>query len=171
MNDSEHDTICPWSDLPRDGAELEVHDFITTQLSALMSLLRRKVTLSYANEFDLSVSEWRVLSLIAHANTLPFGELVAQSTSDKALVSRTIRLLEQRDLIQIHPESEHAKKKIACTIRPNGQVLHDKVIVIARKKQADVLRVLSEKERVSLYRAVTKLRSYLEEFEDDDSES
>ena len=62
-----------------------------------MTILRRDLTSAYAGAAGLSVSEWRVLSLVAHAGTLPFGLLVQQSTSDKALVSRTVRLLEERD--------------------------------------------------------------------------
>jgi len=149
---------CPWSHLEPSGDGLIVHDFITTKLSTLMSALRRELTNPYASQFDLSVSEWRVLSLIAHAGTLPFGELVVQSTSDKALVSRTIRLLEQRNLIEIKPENDMAKKRIACSITPEGEALHAKVIPLARQRQAEIICELSKEEREVFYAAINKLQ-------------
>ena len=148
----------PWRDLTPDGEGLIVHDFITTRLSTLVGLLKRKLTLPYATQFGLSVSEWRVLSLLEHAGTLPFGELVEQSTSDKSLVSRTIRLLEEKGLLTISPESEHAKKKIACAITSKGQELCEEALHIARRRQAEILCTLPSDERAVLYDAIQKLQ-------------
>lgn len=154
---------CPWTDLSADGTGLSVHDFLTTRLSALMTALRRQVTMPYASEFGFSISEWRLLALIAHAGSVPFGELVIQSTSDKSLVSRTIRQLEKRQLIEIVPESENAKKRIACAITPLGQSKHDEAIVVARRSQAEVLSSLTTQEREALFAIVGKLRGVLEQ--------
>lgn len=160
------DMICPWSTLAPDGTGLSVHDFITTRLSALMTSLRRQVTLPYAAEFGLSITEWRVLSLIAHAGTLPFSDLVVQSTSDKALVSRTTRKLEERGLITINPESKASKKKLACSITPAGQAIYDDAIVFARKRQAEILCSLSQTEREALFSTIAKLQGVLAGEED-----
>lgn len=162
MSTSETAAHCPWSTLDSSGDGLNVHDFITTRLSALMSNLRRQVTMPYASDYGLSIAEWRVLSLIAHAGTLPFGDLVVQSTSDKALVSRTIRKLEERNLIEIRPESETAKKRIACSIAPAGQAIYDEAIVYARKRQAEIICALSREEREGLFSTIEKLQKVLE---------
>ncbi|PHP64788.1 MarR family transcriptional regulator [Zhengella mangrovi] len=158
----ENEVACPWSDLDPSGEGLIVHDFLTTRVSALMSALRRQVTQPYASRYGLSISEWRVLSLVAHAGTLPFGDLVVQSTSDKALVSRTIRLLEKRDLLEIVPESKNSKKKIACRITGKGKALHDEAIVIARRSQAEVICSLDREEREALFAIIAKLGKVLE---------
>lgn len=159
---NENEVACPWSDLDPSGEGLIVHDFLTTRVSALMSALRRQVTQPYASRYGLSISEWRVLSLVAHAGTLPFGDLVVQSTSDKALVSRTIRLLEKRDLLEIVPESKNSKKKIACRITAKGKALHDEAIVIARRSQAEVICSLDRQEREALFAIIAKLGKVLE---------
>ena len=89
----------PWSELDEAGSTLTVDAFITTMLSEIGNALRRTITIPYAEQFGLSVSEWRVLALVAHARRIAFSDLVVQSTSDKALVSRTLRLLENRGLV------------------------------------------------------------------------
>lgn len=159
MTDPKRESTNPWSRLDPSGEGLIVLDFLTTRISALISALRRKLTMPYAADIGLSVSEWRLLSLIAHAGTIPFGELVEQSTSDKSLVSKTIRLLEQRKLIEIGPESETAKKKIACSITPEGQALHDKAIGIARRRQAEILCTLTAEEREAFFNSIVKLQA------------
>lgn len=152
----------PWSDLDAEGSSLVVHDFLTKRLSTLMSTLRREVTLPYARAAGLSIVEWRLLSLTAHAGTLPFGELVAQSTSDKAQVSRTVRLLEQRGLVVLRPESESSRKKLVCAVTEPGIELYAKVIREARRAQAQALLILDREERELLFHALEKLQSSLE---------
>lgn len=151
---------CPWTELDENGSGLTVLDFITVKLSALTSSLRRDLTTPYADEYDLSVSEWRLLSLIAHANSLPFGELVVQSTSDKALVSRTVRLLEKRNLVYVSYESGQSRKRLFCHITPQGQALYDQIFPIARRKHAEVLRSLTPTERENFFSAIQKLQHY-----------
>lgn len=161
MSESRTVPTRPWASLDREGSALSVHDFLTTRLSALMTALRRQVTMPYASDFGLSITEWRVLSLVAHAGTLAFSDLVAQSTSDKALISRTTRKLEMRNLLAINPESETAKKRIACSITPEGKALYEEVIVIARRRQAEILNSLTQDEREALFSTIEKLQQVL----------
>ncbi len=148
---------CPWTELDEQGNGLDVDDFLTTMLSQLVNALRRTVTLPYAGRFELTVPEWRLLALLAHARQLPFAELVAQSTSDKALVSRTLRLLEARELVRLDAHGDTPRKKLICSITPQGLALHEQVMPLARKGQAEVIRLLEPEERRAMYQALRKL--------------
>lgn len=159
----------PWRDLDPDGNGLSVHDFLTTRLSAIMGALRKQVTMSYARSADLSISEWRILSLIAHSGTIPFSRLVVESASDKALVSRSVQALERRGLILTSPETETARKRIACRVSDQGQEVYDQVIAVARRRQAEVLTILTRQEREILFDILVKLRSSLGPEQDGDT--
>lgn len=148
---------CPWAQLDEQGNGLDVDDFLTTMLSQLVNALRRTVTLPYAEQFELTVPEWRLLALLAHARQLPFAELVQQSTSDKALVSRTLRLLEGRGLVKLDAEGNTPRKRLICSITPAGLALHEQVMPLARKGQAEVIRLLEPEERRAMYQALRKL--------------
>lgn len=63
----------PWSDLDEEGTGLTVDAFLTTLMSQVGNALRRTITVPYADGAGLTVSEWRLLSLIAHAGELPFS--------------------------------------------------------------------------------------------------
>lgn len=155
----------PWHDLDEAGSTLTVDAFITTMLSEVGNALRRTLTQTYAQQFDLSVSEWRVLSLVAHAGQIAFSELVVRSTSDKALVSRTLKLLEQRGLVQLQSEGNTPRKKVFCAVTAAGQALHDQAIPIARQRQAAAIRTLAPDERDAMFGALVKLRAYCREAE------
>ncbi|AZG15837.1 MarR family winged helix-turn-helix transcriptional regulator [Cupriavidus pauculus] len=147
----------PWSDLDEAGTGLTVNDFLTTMLSQLVTALRNSVTEPYASQFDLTVPEWRILALLAHGEPMSFAELVRQSTSDKALVSRTLRLLEDRGLVTLESEGATPRKRLACKISETGAALHAQVIPLARRGQASVIRLLTPEERHGLYTGLRKL--------------
>lgn len=147
----------PWDAIPADGRDLTVDAFLTTLMSQAISGLRRQVTLPYARRFGLSVPEWRLLALVAHGQRLPFAGLVAQSTSDKALVSRTLRLLESRGLVSIQAEGKGARKRLSIAITAAGLALHARVIPVARQRQAEMLRRLSPDQRQAMYHGLQTL--------------
>ncbi|RYF82727.1 MAG: MarR family transcriptional regulator [Comamonadaceae bacterium] len=158
MNDISAAT--PWSDLDEAGTGLTVDAFITTLMSQVGNALRRTITVPYAEQFGLTVSEWRVLSLVAHSQRIAFSDLVLQSTSDKALVSRTLKLLEGRELVKLEGEGAGPRKKIWCAITPQGEALHREAIPLARARQAAAIRVLPPEERDAMYRALLRLREH-----------
>ncbi len=59
---------------------------------------------------SLIVSEWRLLSLLAHFSPLPLGNLVIESTSDKTLLIRTLRILEERSFVESSPMPATTRK-------------------------------------------------------------
>ena len=161
---------CSWADLDELGTGLTVDDFITTLTSRLVRVLRRTITVPYAEKYGMTVPEWRILSVLAHAGTLPFGELVVLSTADKALVSRTLRQLEARDLVSIVAVGNSPRKKLICTVTPEGQALYDKVMPIARQRQAAVIRELTPEERCVVFHALKKLQRHCVDGIEDDAE-
>jgi DNA-binding MarR family transcriptional regulator len=152
------DCASPWVALEESGARLAFDDFLTTMMSHATNALRRAITVPYAEQAGVTVSEWRMLVVLAEARQLPFMELVARAGADKAQVSRTLRLLEGRGLLSLQPEQQGSRKWQTCRISPHGQELYERVIPLARRRQAAVLRQLAEDDRVVLYRALKTLR-------------
>ena len=150
---------CPWADLDEHGSGLSVDNFITSWMNQLSHALRRHLTLSYADPFGVSVAEWRMLAFIAHEGQLSLSQLALLSSTDKALVSRTLKLLEHRGLVQLQASGRGRARKLLCRLSPAGLDLHDQMIRVARERQAAMLRVLSPTERQGLYDALNKLKA------------
>jgi len=151
------DVQTPWDTLDESGQSLAVGDFITTMFSHTANGLRRTITVPYAEAADLTVSEWRMLSVLAHAGSLPFTDLVQQAVADKAQVSRSMRLLETRGLVQMKADDPSTKRKLTCYITKKGQRMYEEVMPIAQRAQAAMLLSLSPQERHTLYVVLRKL--------------
>lgn len=155
----------PWSHLDEQGTGLTVDCFMTTLMSQAGNALRRTLTVSYASQFGLTVSEWRLLSLIGHAQRLAFSDLVVQSTSDKALVSRTLKPMEARGLVELQPEGNTPRKKLYCQITEQGMALYRQAMPTAQAAQAAAIRSLSREERDIMFRALHRVHAYCQELE------
>jgi len=157
---------CPWSGLDEAGTGLSVDDFLTTVTSRAANALRRAITVPYADRHGLSVSEWRLLSVLAEARAMSFADLVVASVSDKAMVSRTLRLLQERGWVRVDHEGSNPRwKQIHCSITPAGQALHRKVMPAARRAQAAMIHRMSPEERLVVYRSLKMLRAIGEALE------
>lgn len=157
------DASCPWSNLDEQGRGLSVDDFLTTVTSRAANALRRAITVPYADREGLSVSQWRLLSVLAEAREMSFADLVVAAVADKAMVSRTLRTLQERGWVRVdHQGSNPRWKQMRCSLTPSGQALHRKVMPQARRAQAAMILRMSAQERVVVYRALKMLRAISE---------
>jgi DNA-binding MarR family transcriptional regulator len=150
---------CPWSPLDSAGSGLAVHDFLTTMFSQTSNGLRRAITLPYAGRHGLTLSEWRVLSVLAAAGEMAFTELVEQAATDKAQVSRTLQLLAGRGLVRTEALGAARRHGMACHMTDAGRSLVALVMPEAQRAQAAMLLTLSDEERRVLYGVLTRLRA------------
>lgn len=157
MKSTQDAALGPWAHVNADGSNLPVDAFPTFLIAQLGNAVRRMVTAPYAEAHGLTISEWRMLALMGQLAPIPFGVLVSLSTSDKALVSRTIRALQERGLCQSQRKPGGNNKRIVCHLTPAGRELYEAVMPMARKSQAKLLSVLNEEERVILFRSIMKL--------------
>ena len=151
---------CPWLELDADGSGLDVEDFLTFKLSTLGNAGQRIVTARYLEQFELRITEWRLLAALAKFSPISFGRLVSVSSSDKALVSRTLQAVVRCGLAVTEPDGEN-RKRVICRITPAGRALHRKILPVARRSQAELLLQLEPVERAALYRALHKLQRIL----------
>ncbi len=154
----------PWLALGRNGANLNVEDFLTFRITRLSNALRNNLTKRYLEEFELSLPEWRLLALVARYSPMRFSEVTSRSSMDKGQVSRTLRVLEKRGLTQlraIRTRGARAADALAApvmvSITARGRTLYKSVLPAARQRQAEMLMTLTEDDRADLYETLDKL--------------
>ena len=155
---------CPWINLSRSAASLNVEDFLTFRITRLSNALRTGLTKRYLEEFELSLPEWRLLALIARFAPLRFSEVTTRSSMDKGQVSRTLREMGKKGFVKmksIRTPGSRAAEALAApvmvSITPKGKALYSSVLPVARRRQAEMLMTLTESERVALYSTLDKL--------------
>jgi DNA-binding MarR family transcriptional regulator len=160
----------PWDDLDAEGTGLEVTDFLTTVVNLASNALRRHITLPYAKQFGLTMAEWRILSVVAHAREVPFADLVVRAATDKGQLSRTLRVMEERGLLAMRTEGVVPNRKVTCTISLQGLALYEQVMPVARRMQAEMIRHMSGAERRAVFGALRRLEAMCGEATASDAE-
>jgi DNA-binding MarR family transcriptional regulator len=155
------DEPCPWVDPGAAGERLRVGDFPSLLVLRLAASIQRTLMPQYTHRFGLSLPEWRILPLLNRASPIQLSELTTRSTLDKALISRAVRLLEEKGYAEVTADPGHGRR-LVVTITPSGRALHDRVLPTARERQMALLAVLDGPERETFYQLIQKLAAAIE---------
>ena len=76
-------------------------EHITVLLVSIGMRLNRGATAYYRATWDLGMTEWRLLLVLSSTTSLNVGELSEVADLDKAAVSRSLAVLEERKLVSV----------------------------------------------------------------------
>lgn len=95
-------------------------EVLTYRISMLELLLSRAVGAVYSDHFGLNTHEWRVLAAVSVWGPIEAVQVSRWATVDKAAVSRAVRGLLDKDLLErsLH---ERDGRKITLELTPAGQ--------------------------------------------------
>ncbi len=134
-----------------------IEGFITFRISRLRKLLDRYSASALAEQFGLTLAEWRVLTTLHAASPVSGKWLGAQLQADKAEISRACAALVQRGLAK----RAGAKQAVTFSVSRRGRALHDKVMPSRRKIQTELAARITSAELRALNSASQKLTNYL----------
>lgn len=131
--------------------------YISNKLSNSASDLYRK-------HFNLGISEWRIMSVLATMPDLSAHQLSSRLGIDKGAISRSLQKLEKMGLIEtLQIKTDNRSKTIRLS--DPGNDLHDKIIGVALERERILLSHLTAEEREMFIVALTKVRDALPEVE------
>ncbi|HWK59980.1 MAG TPA: MarR family winged helix-turn-helix transcriptional regulator [Eoetvoesiella sp.] len=152
-----------WEHIEPDGSNLTVEDFLSVPIVRIAAHLKRFPS-TYAGQADLTLPQWRLLSVVAHHRSIALKQLAEVSASDKAMVSRTVKELIQRELV--YTTSMNAgDRSLVCKITPKGARMVGEIIPKACAKHAELLLTLTPRDRVRLYDILQKLQGVCAEMD------
>jgi DNA-binding MarR family transcriptional regulator len=126
-----------YPDGPVGGASTVQRD---TSVTALMSIVANALSWGgsrvYLREFGVGTNEWRVLSALVNwpgGTASHIGQVLGLN---KSVVSRSLRSLEELGMVTI--EQGPGRRQL-LHLTPTGQALHDRIIVVALKREQILL--------------------------------
>lgn len=152
-----------WIELAEDGSNLEVEDFLSMRLAGISALIHRNVTRLYLSEHDLSLPEWRTLSLLARRPPMSPRQVNSISGMDKGQISRSLALLAEKKLVERRPDAADGRRQVISVTR-QGIRLFERILPDARRSQAALLNALSVREREVLQSIMVKLTATAQTF-------
>jgi DNA-binding MarR family transcriptional regulator len=158
-----------WVNLKPQGANLEVEDFLSMRFANLSALLHRNVTKQYLARHDIGLPEWRVLTMLVRHGPVTTRALRHASGMDKGQMSRALRELEERGLLERDADATHELRQV-LRISEAGNALYRRIMPDARQSQAALLAHLTLQERKALDSALRKLKTVAEAELDEEAE-
>ena len=141
-----------------DHAPLELERFLPYRLSILSNRVSQAIAREYTDRFNLSMTEWRVMALLARFNGdgLSAREVAERTAMDKVAVSRALARLTSAGRVS---RSTHNgdKRRSVLRLTAKGWKIHDTVAPRARAHEREVLGHLTADERRMLTQILDKL--------------
>ena len=126
-------------------------------MSILSNTVSQAIAGDYQQRFALSVTEWRVMAVLARFDRLSAREVAERTAMDKVAVSRALARLVAAGRVDrsVHDDD---KRRSVLRLSASGWLIHDEVAPMARIRERDLLRKLTADERASLTHILDKLQ-------------
>lgn len=141
-----------------DHTPLELERFLPYRLSILSNRISQAIARDYQERFDLSMTEWRVIAVLARfdGHGLSAREVAERTEMDKVAVSRALaRLVAAKRVVRRTHDGD--KRRSVLLLSARGWKIHDVVAPLAREHERELLARLDADERRVLQRILDKL--------------
>jgi len=135
-----------------------VTDLLTYRLLRLSNTLGLYSNRRYRAEFDVTLPEWRVMSIIALLETTSAQEISRSVSTDKAWVGLTLQKLEKRGFVRRVTYKQDGRRTLVSFTR-QGKDVHDAILANAKRRQRRLLGVLGEKDAETVFAAIDRLQA------------
>ncbi|MBA2077297.1 MAG: MarR family transcriptional regulator [Rhodanobacter sp. 68-29] len=139
-----------------DHAPLELERFVPYQLSIVSNTVSQTIADDYQVRHDLSVTEWRVMAVLARFDGLSAREVAERTAMDKVAVSRALARLVAAGRVRRHTHAND-KRRSVLGLTAKGWAIHDEVAPMARQRERELLARLDSDEQAWLARILDKL--------------
>ena len=141
-----------------DHAPLELERFLPYRLSILSNRVSQAIAREYQQRFDLSMTEWRVMAVLARfdGGGMSAREVADRTAMDKVAVSRALARLTASGRVS---RSTHGgdKRRSVLRLTAKGWKIHDTVAPRARAHERELLGHLTADEKKMLSQILDKL--------------
>lgn len=139
-----------------DSGELMLERFLPYRLSVLSNRVSQALARFYAERFALSVTEWRVLAVLACHPDISANEVAERTAMDKVAVSRAVRrLLASGRLLRNIDRGDRRRSRLRLSAR--GEAIYRQVAPLAIDFERRLLGLLAPEERARLARILDRL--------------
>jgi DNA-binding MarR family transcriptional regulator len=135
---------------------MDLQGFFPYQLAVLAEAVSQSMAQVYADRFDLTRDEWRVIAGLAQLGPSKTTELMVYSTLQKMPASRAVARLEANGLVERAPDPQDRRNHV-LRLTSAGRALVKKIEPMVRAREQFLLEALDPTERAVLADAQAKL--------------
>ncbi len=134
-----------------------ITDLLTYRLLRLSNTLGLYNSRRYRAELNVTLPEWRVMSIIALLETTSAQEISRSISTDKAWVGLTVQKLEKRGFVRRVSDKEDRRRTLVSLTR-QGKDVHDVILANAKRRQRRLLAALGD-DAETVFAAIERLQT------------
>jgi len=146
--------------------ELPLRRFLTYRLNRLQARLNAQATQYLARHAGITLSEWRAIALVGGPGETTLTEACRHAQLDKGLLSRTLKALAGRGLVQARQDDRDQRVQ-HLSLTKKGRTVFEHMLPRMRARQRFLREALTPMEFATLHAAIDKLEIAAEETEFD----
>jgi DNA-binding MarR family transcriptional regulator len=146
------------------GQVFALADFLPYRLSVVTNRISRAFAHRYAETFDLTIAEWRVLAVVGNFAPMSASDVCIRTAMDKVKVSRAVARLVKRNFLvrRVDPDDNRMHSLV---LSRRGRGVYDGVVPMALALEHRLTSALTKDERAALIRILGKLEAYVDDLE------
>lgn len=135
---------------------LDLPAFLPYQLSVASNRVSAHLARIYADRFDLTIAEWRVMAIVGRFPGLSANDVAGRSAMDKVQVSRAVANLVRKSLIDRKTAPED-RRRSELSLSVEGVAIYRQIVPEAQRYERDLLARLTPEEQATLASALNRL--------------
>lgn len=151
-------TTSPRNDQDKAPARLELERFLPYRLNVLAETVSGSLSRHYAEQYGISVPEWRVLATLGQYERMTATAIGTHSRMHKTKVSRAIAMLEAKGYVARERNRDDMRAAFV-TLLPAGRTVYGALVPEALGFERDLLAALSAEERRGLMAIIDALEA------------
>lgn len=137
-------------------SKLSLKSFLPYRLNILAQAVSGGFSVAYSKFFGISALEWRVLATVGEFDQITARDIADHSGMHKATVSRAVRTLEKRALLNRSPSAADRREE-NLSLSASGRRIYETVVPMAVHYEDRLLDGLSGADLASLDRLIRHL--------------
>jgi DNA-binding MarR family transcriptional regulator len=134
-------------------SSFDLDAFLPYRLSVTSNLVSRLFARRYAEEFGLTIAEWRVMAVVGADGTATASTVRTRTGMDKAKVSRAVSALLARRLVKrVAHRGDRRVEPLALSA--SGRAMFDAIVPRARMLEAELAAGLAPDQAAALQAAL-----------------
>jgi DNA-binding MarR family transcriptional regulator len=141
--------------------DFRLEEFLPYQLSVTANSVTRLFAKHYAEEYGLSIPEWRVLAVVGRFGTASPSMVSEWAAMDKVKVSRAAATLVARGLLKQTQDPADGRARLLRLTR-KGTAMHQGAIPLALQLETQLAEGLTRAEWAALHKALVRLTAHVD---------
>lgn len=136
--------------------ELILDQYLPFRLAVLAERMSEGFCQRSADDYNLSIGEWRVMATLYRHEPQSAYEICSQSNMDKVQISRTIARLDKKKWLDKREDNLDRRRQL-LSLTQQGRTVFAEIISKALAYEADIYTALNPDDHAALNRVLQKL--------------